>query len=77
MHHLLKEDIFKEQCLYCGNSLQLDQFKTEHILHELLYKVAICECGKEASVKITHNNKKDCSWIEKEVMGDERVKHLI
>jgi len=57
-HHLLKEDIFKEQCLYCGNALQEDQFKTEHILHELLYKVAVCECGKE-------------------VIGDERVKHLI
>jgi len=75
VHHLLKEDNFREQCLYCGNNIDLEKFKTQHTPHEQMYKVATCDCGKEVSIKISHNNKHDCSWLEKEIMDSEHIKH--
>jgi len=73
---LVKEDIFKEQCLYCGTNVELSDFKTE-FQAQLMYKTTICDCGKEVSIKISHGNKSDCSWIEKEVMSDVNINHFL
>ena len=70
INHLAKDNILIENCIYCGNTLKKNNWKSEH-LHEFHYKVTICkECGKEHRTKVDfegsgHDNWKRKSWISK------------
>ena len=67
--HLATEDNFREQCIYCGRSMEDRKWQTLHH-REVLYKITHCECGKKAMIKMPFFGSGHDSWSKHSMVFD-------
>ncbi len=67
VHHLLKEDDFKEKCAYCGSELNEEEWKEIHD-SRIQYHNITCECGKRNTIRIDSKDVNHNKWAQDEFM---------
>jgi hypothetical protein len=64
VQHLVTENSFREQCLYCGTDLSENEWKSEWF-GNMHYKTTTCDCSHKVTVHVSHMSSGHDIWDKK------------
>lgn len=73
VHHIVNEDDQMKICVYCGNNLSENKWKSV-FLQDFHYKTTNCKCGKKAFLKINFLGSGHDKWKGKDSECLEKLK---
>ena len=74
MHNVVNDSDQRFNCIYCGKNLVDSKWKSD-FCEDKHYKLTICECGKEARMKVEFFGSGHDNW-EKESTIEDKIEFI-